>query len=101
MMPPRASTAPNTHQLPRPRRTLVAAERFLQPPRAALRSYLRVDHQRYPPVPRQPVAHWEQLRTIAHRHAFATVAGADRGQVGVRELDRRERVAVGAEVVHL
>src|SRR5690348_6205068 len=53
----------------------VAAEGFLQPPRAALGAHLRVDHERHPPVPRQPVADRAQVRRFPNGHPHATVAG--------------------------
>src|SRR6266511_4941701 len=79
----------------------VSAERLLQPPRPAVGHHLGVDEQRGAPRAGQPLGGTVEVGDGPYVDRRAAEAAADRGDVGRREGDGVQRVAVRAEVVHL
>src|SRR5207247_9123143 len=85
----------------RPGATSVPAEGLLQPPRAVPGRDLGVDEQRPLAGAGQPVGYGRQVRRVAPGHPLEPEPAADRGDVGRREPDDIEGIAVRPEVVHL
>src|SRR3954467_336584 len=77
------------------------SERFVEPPGTVGGDDLRVDDEGTSARAREPVADGGQIASRAHDRARATEAACDGREIGVRELHRVERQAVGPKVMHL
>jgi hypothetical protein len=78
----------------------MAAECLLQPPGAAGGGDLRIDDQTAVARAVEPPADRLQITDLAHGRSVEAIANSDRGDVGVRERDRVQWLAVG-EVMYL
>src|SRR5262245_30572219 len=72
----------------------MAAERLLEPPGPAGRRYFGVHHEGRRPGTGQPLDHRVKVGSLPHGHAGAAEPAADRGQIGVGEPNRFERMPV-------
>src|SRR6516162_11437035 len=87
--------------MPAVNRSLVATERLLEPPGWLGAGHLRVHHERTPARSVDPAGDGGQVGRRPDRDAGAAEAAADFRDIGRREGDVAERMAVRAEMVDL